>query len=548
MSEDRSVSRGLRQRHIAMIALGGAIGAGLFVGSGVGIAAAGPGIVVSYVVAGVLTVLVMRMLGEMSAARPGSGSFSAHATRAWGPWAGLLAGWMYWALLVVSVAAEAIGASRIVVGWLPQVPAWVWVAAFMALFTGTNLAGVRHFGELEFWFAGVKAASICAFILLGAAAVLAGRTPAAENLTAHGGLLPHGWHGVAVGTVAAVFAYGGLETVTIAAAECEDPVAAVRRAVRTVLWRVALFYVGSMAVIVAVVPWDDPAVAGGPYAAAIGRIGVPGAAQLMNAVVLVALLSAMNANIYGSSRMLYALAARGDAPRLLTGRGRSAGRGGDGAAGDSVPAGSPAAPAGTGRAVLASAAFGFASVVLSLLWPRTVFPFLLNSIGTAILVVWILIAASHLRLHGRRQHMDGPEQRGLEQQRGPDQQRGPEQERGLQQAAPMWGFPYLGYLALAAMAGVLVFMLVDPGSRSQVLCTGAWTAVLLLVAGVRRRRRGPEADPAATPTAATPAATPTTATPTAAAPTAAPTADAPAATAASVTGPAVAVVTELAPS
>ncbi|MFJ7250309.1 amino acid permease [Kitasatospora sp. NPDC098652] len=491
MSEDRSVGRGLRQRHIAMIALGGAIGAGLFVGSGVGIAAAGPGIVVSYVVAGVLTVLVMRMLGEMSAARPGSGSFAAHATRAWGPWAGLLAGWMYWALLVVSVAAEAIGASRIVAGWLPQVPAWVWVAAFMALFTGTNLAGVRHFGELEFWFAGVKVASICAFILLGAAAVLTGRTPAAENLTAHGGLLPHGWHGVAVGTIAAVFAYGGLETVTIAAAECADPVAAVRRAVRTVLWRVALFYIGSMAVIVAVVPWDDPAVAGGPYAAAIGRIGVPGAAQLMNAVVLVALLSAMNANIYGSSRMLHALAARGDAPRLLTGRGRSAGRGGvgrgseAGARGGAGAGGGVGGPVGAGRAVLASAAFGFGSVVLSLLWPRTVFPFLLNSIGTAILVVWILIAASYLRLHGRRRRTDGPGQ-----------------------AASMRGFPSLGYVALAAMAGVLVFMLVDPGSRSQVLCTGAWTAVLLVVAGLRRYRRGPAAGPAMAPVAAAAATAP----------------------------------------
>ncbi|MFF2081582.1 amino acid permease [Kitasatospora sp. NPDC058162] len=490
MSEDRSVNRGLRQRHIAMIALGGAIGAGLFVGSGVGIAAAGPGIVLSYLVAGVLTVLVMRMLGEMSAAHPGSGSFAAHATRAWGPWAGLLAGWMYWALLVVSVAAEAIGASRIVAGWLPQVPAWVWVAAFMALFTGTNLAGVRHFGELEFWFAGVKAASICAFILLGAAAVLTGRTPTAANLTTHGGLLPHGWHGVAVGTIAAVFAYGGLETVTIAAAECEDPVAAVRRAVRTVLWRVALFYIGSMAVIVAVVPWDDPAVAGGPYAAAIGRIGVPGAEQLMNAVVLVALLSAMNANIYGSSRMLRALAARGDAPRLLTRRGRSALRGGDGSTGVNGAGDVANAPAGTGRAVLASAAFGFASVVLSLLWPRTVFPFLLNSIGTAILVVWILIAASHLRLHGRRQRTDGPDQH------GPDQDHGPEREHTPRQATPLRGFPYLGYLALAAMAGVLVFMLVDPGSRSQVLCTGAWTAALMAVAGLRRRRRRPDAEPA----------------------------------------------------
>ncbi|WP_425555880.1 amino acid permease, partial [Kitasatospora nipponensis] len=455
-----------------MIALGGAIGAGLFVGSGVGIAAAGPGIVLSYVGAGVLTVLVMRMLGEMSAAYPGSGSFASHASRAWGPWAGLVAGWMYWALLVVSVAAEAIGASRIVSGWLPGVPAWAWVALFMALFTAGNLAGVRNFGELEFWFAGVKVAAICGFIALGVAAVagvLPGRSrisPLAD-LTAHGGPLPHGWHGVAVGLVAAVFAYGGLETVTIAAAECADPVGAVRRAVRAVLWRVTAFYVGSMAVIVAVVPWDDPAVATGPYAAAIGRIGVPGAARLMDAVVLVALLSAMNANIYGSSRMLHALAERGDAPRLLGGGvraltvpKRTADR--EPTAGDSTDRG----VAGKSAAVLASAAFGFASVALSLLWPRTVFPFLLNSIGTAILVVWVLIAASQLRLRRRL-----------------------EQDCGQRPVVRMWGFPYLSWAALVAMAGVLVFMLADPGSRTQVLCTGAWTAVLLVAAEVRRRRR-----------------------------------------------------------
>ncbi|MEU2657862.1 amino acid permease [Streptomyces sp. NPDC007325] len=428
----RMLARGLRRRHLAMIALGGAIGAGLFVGSGVGIAAAGPGILVSYAVAGALTVLVMRMLGDLSAERPVTGSFAEHARRAFGGWAGLLAGWMYWALLVVSVAAEAIGAARIAHGWVPGVPPWAWVAVFVSLFTVTNLVGVRRFGELEFWFAGLKIAAIAGFLLLGGAA-LAGlvggfASPGAAHLTGDGGFLPHGWHGVAVGMVAAVFAFGGLETVTIAAAECEDPARAVRAGVRAVMWRVAVCYLGSMAVIVALVPWNAPGVAEGPYTAVMERIGVPGAADVMSAVVLIALLSAMNANIYGSSRMLYALVGRGDAPPVL-------GR---------VRAGVPYA------AVLASAAFGFVSVVLSLLWPRTVFPFLLNSIGAAILIVWALIAGSHLRLRGPSAASVG---------------------------------------ALAGIGAVLLFMLGDPASRTQLLTTGAWAAALLTWAVLRRRWR-----------------------------------------------------------
>lgn len=428
----RVLGAGLRQRHLAMIALGGAIGAGLFVGSGVGIAAAGPGILVAYALAGVLTVLVMRMLGEMSAARPVTGSFAEHARRAFGPWAGLLAGWMYWALLVVSVAAEAVAAAHIAGGWVPAVPGWAWVAVFMSVFTVSNLAGVRNFGELEFWFAGLKIAAIAGFLLLGVA-VLAGLlpgspSPGAGHLLHDGGFLPHGWHGVAVGVVAAVFAFGGLETVTIAAAECEDPVRAVRAGVRAVMWRVAVCYLGSMAVIVTLVPWNAPGVADGPYAAVMDRIGVPGAADLMKAVVLVALLSAMNANIYGSSRMLYALVGRGDAPRVLGRLGRS---------------GVPYA------AVLASAAFGFVSVVLSMVWPRTVFPFLLHSIGAAILIVWALIAASHLRL-------GGPSVRAV--------------------------------VALAGIGAVLAFMLGDADSRTQLLTTGSWALALLVLAWVRSLR------------------------------------------------------------
>ncbi|MEU6625329.1 amino acid permease [Streptomyces litmocidini] len=440
---ERVLGAGLRQRHLAMIALGGAIGAGLFVGSGVGIAAAGPGILVSYLLAGALTVLVMRMLGEMSAVRPVSGSFAEHARTAFGPWAGLLAGWMYWALLVVSVAAEAVAAAHIVGGWVPVVPGWAWVAVFMGVFTASNLTGVRNFGELEFWFAGLKIAAIAGFLLLGVLVVggLVPGTPSpgAGHLLHDGGFLPHGWHGVAVGVVAAVFAFGGLETVTVAAAECADPARAVRAGVRAVMWRVAVCYLGSMAVVVTLVPWNDPAVADGPYAAVMGRIGVPGAADLMKAVVLVALLSAMNANVYGSSRMLYALVGRGDAPRAL---GRLGGRSG-------VPY----------AAVLASAAFGFVSVVLSMVWPRTVFPFLLHSIGAAILLVWALIAASHLRL------------------RGPS----------VRAAA-----------ALAGIGGVLLFMLGDAASRTQLLTTGGWAVGLLAVAwarSLRNARTGPGTDP-----------------------------------------------------
>ncbi|MEV4441231.1 amino acid permease [Streptomyces sp. NPDC049577] len=445
---EAALSRGLKQRHLSMIALGGAIGAGLFVGSGVGIRAAGPAIIVAYVLAGGLVLLVMRMLAEMSAAEPATGSFSVHASRALGRWAGLTAGWLYWSLLVVSVAAEAIGAADIMTGWLPAVPGWTWMTLFMAVFTGSNLAAVRRFGDLEFWFAGLKIAAICVFLLLGALAVF-GLLPGAEppgtrHLTAHGGFMPNGWHGLALGLVAAVFAYGGLETVTIAAAESTDPVRAVGRAARTVVWRICLFYIGSMALIVTLLPWDGTSAHTSPYAGTLGRIGIPGAGHIMNAVVLVALLSAMNANIYGSSRMLYSLVQRGDAPRAL-------GR---------VTRGVPRA------AVLASAAFGFAAVVLSVIWPDTVFPFLLNTVGATILIVWFLIGLSQLRLRRRRERQGVP---------GPP--------------VRMWLFPHLTRLALLAIGAVLVVMVIQPESRTQVLCTGGWAAVLVVCGLVNGRRR-----------------------------------------------------------
>ncbi|MDT0487503.1 MULTISPECIES: amino acid permease [Streptomyces] len=435
---DASLTHGLKQRHLSMIALGGVIGAGLFVGSGAGIAAAGPSIVLAYTLSGLLVMLVMRMLGEMSAAYPSSGSFSAHAERAFGPWAGFTAGWSFWILLCTAVGLEGIGAAKIVTGWLPGTPEWAWVALFMVVFCVTNLAAVKNFGEFEFWFAALKVGAIGLFLILGVlaiAGVLPGTdAPGTANLTGRGGFFPGGGEGLVVGLLASVFAYGGLETVTIAAAESEDPVRGVASAVRTAMWRIALFYIGSMAVIVTLVPWDAKAVVDkGPYVAALDELGIPGAGQLMNVVVLIALLSAMNANVYGSSRIAYSLVERGLGPRIL---GRVFG---------GVPR----------VAVLASSVFGFVCVVLSYWRPDDVFPWLLNMIGAVILVVWGFIAVSQLRLR-----------------------RALEREAPERLAVRTWAFPYLTWVALAGMATILVLMAREPDTRVQLYWTGGMTLVL----------------------------------------------------------------------
>ncbi|WP_374109039.1 amino acid permease [Streptomyces sp. CC228A] len=437
---DAPLSHGLKQRHLSMIALGGVIGAGLFVGSGAAIAAAGPSIVVAYAISGLLVMLVMRMLGEMSAANPASGSFSVHAERAIGPWAGFTAGWAFWFLLCVAVGLEAIGAAGIVHGWLPGVPEWALVALFMLMFCVTNLAAVKNFGEFEFWFAALKIAAIVLFLVIGVLAILGllpgVDSPGTSHLTDHGGWLPNGTEGLIVGLLASVFAYGGLETVTIAAAESEHPVQGVAKAVRTAMWRIAIFYIGSMAVIVTLIPWNSESLAKGSYVAALEHLGLPAAGEVMNAVVLIALLSAMNANIYGASRMACSLVARGQGPKAL---GRVSG---------GVPR----------IAVLTSSVFGFSCVLLSYWRPDDVFMWLLRTIGAIILVVWFFIAVSQLILR-RRLEREAPEKL----------------------AVRMWAYPYLTYAALVGIAVVFVLMARNPDTRLELYYTGG--LVLLLSAG-----------------------------------------------------------------
>ncbi|MEU2573120.1 amino acid permease [Streptomyces anulatus] len=455
------LSHGLKQRHLTMLGLGGVIGAGLFVGSGAGIAVAGPAIVVSYLIAGALAMLVMRMLGEMSAAMPASGSFSVHAERALGRWAGFSVGWLYWFLLVVVLAVEATAAAQIAHGWVPGIEPWAWVLLFMVVFTAANLTAVKNFGEFEFWFASLKVGAIVVFLALGLLAVF-GWLPDTDpvgmtNLTGQGGFLPNGWGGVVSGVLTVVFAFGGLEVVTIAAAETDDPARAVGRAVRSAVVRILFFYVGSMLVIVTVLPWTAQQAGLSPYVKVLDAIGVPSAGQIMNIVVFVALLSALNANLYGSSRMIFSLAERGEAPRGLL-----------------KVSGAPGAGGVPRRAVLASVAFGFVSVLLNLLWPDTVFLYMLNSVGAVLLFVWALIAASQLRLRARLEQ-EAPEALSLR----------------------MWCFPYLTWVTLAGLCGVLLLMLTDEAARPQVLWSAGATALVLLVA-VGRQWREQHGNPAVT--------------------------------------------------
>lgn len=437
------LGNGLKQRHLSMIALGGVIGAGLFVGSGAAISAAGPSIIIAYAISGALVMLVMRMLGEMAAANPASGSFSVHAERAIGPWAGFTAGWSFWFLLCVAVGLEGIGAAKIAHGWVPSVPEWAFVALFMLLFCITNLISVKNFGEFEFWFAALKVGAIVLFLGIGVAAI-AGvlpdhEPPGLSNLTGEGGFFPNGSEGLIVGLLASVFAYGGLETVTIAAAESEHPVKGVAKAVRTAMWRIAIFYVGSMAVIATLVPWNDPQLPNpdkGSYVVTLEALGLPAAGQIMNVVVFVALLSAMNANIYGASRMAGSLVARGQGPKAL----------------GKISGGVPRI------AVLTSSVFGFVCVLLSYWYPDTLFAWLLNIIGAIILVVWFFIAASQLRMRKKLQR-EAPEKL----------------------VVKMWLYPYLTWVALAGMAAVFVLMAREEGTRIQLYYTGGLTLVLMVV-------------------------------------------------------------------
>lgn len=437
------LQHGLKQRHMTMIALGGVIGAGLFVGSGVVIKSAGPAAVLSFLLTGGLVVLVMRMLGEMATAVPATGAFYEFARAAWadrpavGNLAGFLTGWMYWYFWVIVVAIEAVAGADLVRYWLPDVPAWIISLVLLVTLTMTNLVSVRSFGEFEFWFASIKVAAIVVFLFLGGLYVF-GMWPDVSanvsNLTAHGGFMPNGIVPVLTGAVAATAFYFGAEIVTVAAAETSEPQRAVAKATNSVITRVLCFYVGSVLLVVCLIPWNSAGIAT-PYVSALDAMGIPAAAHIMNAIVLIAVLSALNSGLYASSRMLFALTRRGDAPQALAKVSRN---------GVPVPA------------ILAATLFGYGAVVMSYVSPDTVFAFLVNSYGTVAIFVYVSIAVSQLRLRARLEREDPARLR-----------------------VKMWCYPYLTWVAIVGMVAILVAMVFIPEQRLPLLLGVVSLGVLL---------------------------------------------------------------------
>ncbi|WP_288832249.1 amino acid permease [uncultured Corynebacterium sp.] len=442
-----ALGTGLKSRHLTLMGLGMAVGAGLFLGVGVGIRAAGPAILVAYVIAGLVVISVMRMLGEMAAARPSSGSFATYGRQAFGRWAGFLLGWLYWFLLIMVGGAEITGASAIMAGWF-GVPQWVPALVTVVFFAVVNLAQVKGFGEFEYWFAMIKIVVIVGFLIIGAAlwlGLLPGTDFVGFDNVRSSGFAPNGITGIAAGLLAVAFAFGGIEVVTIAAAESADPAQAVKNAVNSIIWRIALFYIGSVIIIILLLPYSSidgaDSAADSPFTQVLGMANIPGAAGFMEAVIVLALLSAFNAQIYGTSRMAFQLAREGDAPRWL---GVTNGNG--------VPT----------NAVILSVIFAFAAVGLQMWNPPGLLDFLMNAVGGCLIVTWVMITLSYIKLHPQMQ------------------------ARGENSAVQVHGDRWVPWVTLAALVGLTLLMLADASTRSQIVSVLVVSAVLVAISFLTR--------------------------------------------------------------
>ncbi|ALU68673.1 GABA permease [Rhodococcus erythropolis R138] len=442
-----TLKTGLKKRHLTMLSMGGVIGAGFFVGLSGIINQAGPGAVITCAICGIIVFLVMRMLGEMAVAKPCTGSFTEYARMALGDWAGFTTGWLYWYFWVIVVGIESVVGATLLSRWIHGVPLWLMSAVLLLVMTGVNLLSVSNFGEAEYWFAGIKVAVIIGFIVLGSLFVF-GIWPGSEvdfsNLTGHGGFLPNGFTPVLVGVVAVIFSMTGAELVTIAAAESAEPAGAIRRATNTVVFRILAFFVVATFLLVTMLPWDSFVVGDSPFISALDLLGIPGAADILNLVVLVAVLSCLNSGLYTASRMLFALSVYNDAPAWMT---RTNSRG--------VPV----------KGVLACTVAGYFCIAAGYIWPDTIFLFLVNSSGAICLFVYILICVSELRLR-RRWERESPEILKFR----------------------VWLYPGLPIVVTGLILVILVGMGLNEPTRAEFVQSLVALGVILVAYSVRRSR------------------------------------------------------------
>jgi AAT family amino acid transporter len=319
----QKLEKGLKSRHIQLIAIGGAIGTGLFYGSAFAISLAGPSLVLGYFIGGLFVFFIMRSLGELSVDEPSAGSFSYYATRELGPLWGFLSGWTYWYVFTSALMAEIVAIGVYINFWLPNFPMWATGLIFLVFLTAVNLIHVSAYGEFEFWFAIIKVAAIIVMIVFGLLIILfgvanAGKAIGFGNLVKYGGFFPNGGYGFLLSLIFVTFAFGGVEMTGITAGEAKDPDTTIPKAVNATFWRILVFYVGAILVIVSLYPWDQIGELGSPFVLVFSKFGIPAAASVINFVVLTAAASALNSVLYGSARITYNLGLTGNGPKLFT--------------------------------------------------------------------------------------------------------------------------------------------------------------------------------------------------------------------------------------
>ena len=431
MSENK-MQRGLKNRHLQMIALGTAVGTGLFYGSTATIALAGPSVSLSYLVGGIIIFLIVRMLGEMSVEEPVSGSFSYYAAKYWGKFPGFLAGWNYWFLYILVSMAELSAVSIYLNYWFPDLPKWIGVLACLIIITVINLVTVKAYGEIEFWMAGIKIAAIIGMILLGSYYIATDLNPFPMNfhyLWDHGGFFPNGVNGFIMSLAPVLFSFGGIELIGITAGEAENPDKTIPRAINQVIYRILIFYVGTMIVLMTLWPWNLVGKEASPFVQIFEGAGFPSAANILNFVVLTAAVSVYNSAIYSNSRMLYGLAKSDNAPKFfeqLSKRG--------------VPV----------NGILVSSGITLLAAVLNYLLPDEVFMYMMAIVTGAVVISWGLIVLTHLKF---RQHCKAA---------------------GITPKFKSLFYPFADYLCLAFLAGILIIMAIMAEMRPAVIVMPLW--------------------------------------------------------------------------
>ncbi|MEK4028938.1 amino acid permease [Pseudobacillus sp. FSL P4-0506] len=438
--EGQELKRGLEERHITLMSLGACIGVGLFLGSATTIKMAGPAILLAYIAAGAVMFVIMRALGEMAIENPVAGSFSRYAQDHLGPIYGYITGWNYWFLWIVTCMAEITAVGVYMHLWYPDVPNWIWALAALVIMSAVNLITVKAYGEFEFWFALIKIVAIILMIVVGLSIILfgignGGVATGISNLWAHGGFAPNGLKGILMSMTMVMFAYLGIEMLGVTAGEVRNPEKAISRAVNTVFWRILVFYVGALFVIMSIYPWNEIGTAGSPFVLTFEKIGIPSAAGIINFVVLTAALSSCNSGIFSTGRMLFNLADQGQASPAFK---RVAKTG--------VPS----------RAILVSAGVLLIGVILNYFVPEKVFVWVTSISTFGAIWTWSMILLSQLQFR-----------RGLSA----------EQRKSLKFAAPFW--PIGSYLSLAFLAMVIVLMAFSPDTRIALYVGPLWLLFLV---------------------------------------------------------------------